>query len=93
MITPHQKTIILQNLNKFSPEFIGILGSYARSEDNAESDIDILIDPVETTNLLEIIGAEQTLEELLKQKIELMTVRSLYPYIKVRVMKDLVRIV
>jgi len=93
MITEHQKNIIIQNLTSLSPNFIGIFGSYARSEENTESDIDILIDPAEQTNLLDIIGAEQSLTEILNRKIDLITLRSLNPNIKPFILNDLVRIV
>jgi predicted nucleotidyltransferase len=93
MITEHQKNIIIQNLTSLSPNFIGIFGSYARSEENTESDIDILIDPAEQTNLLDIIGAEQSLTEILNRKIDLITLRSLNPNIKPSILNDLVRIV
>jgi predicted nucleotidyltransferase len=93
MITEHQKNIIIQNLTSLSPDFIGIFGSYARSEENTESDIDILIDPAEQTNLLDIIGAEQSLTEILNRKIDLITLRSLNPNIKPFILNDLVRIV
>jgi predicted nucleotidyltransferase len=93
MITEHQKNIIIQNLTSLSPDFIGIFGSYARSEENTESDIDILIDPAEQTNLLDIIGAEQSLTEILNRKIDLITLRSLNPNIKPSILNDLVRIV
>jgi predicted nucleotidyltransferase len=92
MLTEDQKNIILQNLKPLSPGFIGIFGSYARAEENPESDIDILIDPLEQINLLDIIGAEQTLTELLQKKVDVVTVRSLSPYMKDGVMRDVVRI-
>lgn len=92
MLTDNQKNINQQNLKPLSPEFIGIWGSYARAEENPESDIDILIDPLEQINLLDIIGAEQTLTEQLQKKVDVVTVRSLIPYMKDGVTRKVERI-
>ena len=52
-----------------------------------------LIDFDQTPNLLEIIGLEQELSEQLGIKVDLITVRSLNPQLKIYVEKDLVPLV
>ena len=76
MITPEQKKIIRTITQKVQPKFVGIFGSYARGDENENSDLDILIDINNTVDLLELIGIEQELSELLGIKVDLITLRS-----------------
>lgn len=86
MITIQQENIIRELIGKFNPTMVGVFGSYARNEQTAESDIDLLVDFKSDVNLLDIIGLEQDLSELLKVKVDLVTRRSvdenLMPYIQ-----------
>jgi hypothetical protein len=50
---------------------IGIFGSFARGENDRNSDLDILIDVEQPVDLLEIIGLEQELTEKLGIKVDL----------------------
>jgi predicted nucleotidyltransferase len=43
MITSSQKQIIIDHLKPLRPFRIGVFGSYARSENKLDSDLDILI--------------------------------------------------
>lgn len=45
---------IITYLSQYNPVKIGIFGSYARNEDTAESDIDILVDFKKTLNLFDL---------------------------------------
>lgn len=93
MISPQQENIIRTVTQRVSPTFVGIFGSYARGEENDNSDLDILIDFDMKVDLLELIGLEQELTELLGVKVDLITLRlvnaSLKPYIE----SDLIRLV
>lgn len=91
-ITEKQKTIIKNVTQKFQPKLIGVFGSYARGDQNKDSDLDILIDFKEKINLLELIGLEQELSELLGIKVDLITQKSLHPPLKPLIEKDLIRI-
>lgn len=91
-ISQNQKELIKEASQKFHPKLIGIFGSYARGEQNESSDLDILIDFDETINLLELIGLEQELTELLGMKVDLVTLRSLPPSLKPYIDSDLIRI-
>ena len=93
MISSKQQKLILDIMSGYNPKMIGIFGSYARGENDQNSDLDILIDFDQTLNLLEIIGLEQELSEKLEIKVDLITVRSLNPQLKEYVEKDLVPIV
>jgi len=69
---------------------VGIFGSYARSEESAGSDMDILVDTDEDVNLLEIIGAEQALSEALQTEVDLITLRALNEGMRPQILEDLV---
>ncbi len=69
---------------------IGLFGSVARGEEKAESDIDILVEFREVKSLFEMVGIELELADVLGKKVDLVTEGALSPYIKDKVMKDLV---
>ncbi|MCC6722443.1 MAG: nucleotidyltransferase domain-containing protein [Bacteroidia bacterium] len=85
--------MIIKILNPYNPTMVGIFGSYARSQESKNSDIDILIDLNEKFNLLDLIGIEQKLSDTLNRKIDLITVRSLNEQIKPYILKDIVRLI
>lgn len=93
MITNTQKTIIKEVLNPYRPSLVGIFGSYARNEQTHSSDMDILVDLKQKINLLDLIGIEQELTELLGIKVDLITLRSVNDKLKPYIQKDLIRII
>jgi uncharacterized protein len=92
VISQNQKNIIKKTTQKFQPTLIGIFGSYARGEQIESSDLDILIDFDATINLLELIGLEQELTDLLGVKVDLITLKSVHPSLKRYIDSDLIRI-
>ncbi len=93
MISSKQQNLIIDIVSKYQPKMIGIFGSYARGENEQNSDLDILIDFEQPLDLLEIIGLEQELTEKLGIKVDLITLRSLNPQLKEYVEKDLIPLV
>ena len=85
MLNNAQKKIILEVLQPLNPRFIGIFGSYARGEENTDSDLDILVEFKDDVNLLDIIGAEMKISEKLGIKVDLITKKAvserILPYI------------
>lgn len=88
MITQEQKKKILSILVPYNPLKIGVFGSFARNENREDSDLDILVQFKQTVNLLDLIGLEQDLSELLGIKVDLVTDKALHPEIKKRIEKD-----
>lgn len=66
-------TAIINYLEPFRPERIGIFGSVARNEETSESDIDILIRFGNVPTLLEFVRMERELSNILGRKVDLVS--------------------
>jgi len=84
-----QKEIYIKS--KFGIAKIGVFGSFARCEDKAESDIDILVEfkPGYTTfdNYIEL---KFYLEKLFGRDIDLVTIKALKSQIKSEILKEVI---
>jgi hypothetical protein len=69
-----------------------IFGSVARNEDEAASDIDILVDLEPGRTLLDLVAVKQDLEDLLGREIDVLTEAALSPYLRDAVLKEAVRL-
>lgn len=67
---------------------IRIFGSVARGEAGPDSDIDLLIDSGPTTSSWFPAGLILELEELLGRRVEVVTERSLNPYLREYVLHE-----
>ncbi len=92
MVTKQQELLIKNTVKRYNPRLVGIFGSYARNEQNAQSDLDILIDFESNLNLIELIGIEQELSELLGIKVDLVTLQSVNQNLSSYIQQDLIRI-
>ena len=80
------KAEILRILEEMRPELerkygvarLAIFGSYARGEQHADSDVDILVEVDPSIGLRFVVLAEE-LEEALGTRVELITTRALKP--------------
>lgn len=70
-------TSIIDYLRPYSPERIGIFGSFARREETPESDIDILVKFKRTLSLLDIAKIRRELSQILGRDIDLVTESSI----------------
>lgn len=93
MLTTAQQNTIKKVVSKFNPKLVGIFGSYSRNEQQRDSDLDILVDFNDSVNLIELIGLEQELTELLGIKVDLVTLKSVNPSLNDYIQQDLIRIV
>ena len=69
-----------------------LFGSFARGEENAKSDVDVLVEFTKNIGLFEFINLEQLLEEALGRKVDLVTFQSLHPKLKKYIEKDQIHI-
>lgn len=74
-----KKIISILKNNRISR--ISIFGSYARGENNLESDIDIIVKFSEKKSLLEIVRIERELYESIGIRVDLLTEKSISPYL------------
>ena len=73
----------------------GVFGSYARGEQNKNSDIDILIQirNGKKFSLFDLSGLKINLEEKLGKKVDINTYRALHPKLKSRILNEEMRII
>jgi predicted nucleotidyltransferase len=60
---------------------IALFGSYVRGEEKQGSDIDIIVEFSERKSLLELVRIERELSEVLGIKVDLLTEKSISPYL------------
>ena len=80
---------IITILQRYGVKRISVFGSYARGEANPESDIDIIVEFTDRKSLLDIVGIEQELSEVLGIKVDLLTEKSISPYLVDRIKKEM----
>jgi len=68
---------IIGYLKKYDPVMIGLFGSRARGDYEPNSDLDILVNLKKKFGLIEYIGIERELTELIGIKVDLVTENSL----------------
>ena len=76
-------------LVRYKAKKIAIFGSYARDEAKPESDIDIIVEFSERKSLLDLIGIEQELSDALGVKADLLTEKSISPYLIDRIKREM----
>ena len=65
-----------------------VFGSVATGTDDEESDLDLLIDPLEGMSLFDLGGIYYDLEQLLPVKVDVAIARSLRPRYKDRILAE-----
>ncbi|TKX74483.1 DNA polymerase beta [Halorubrum sp. GN11_10-6_MGM] len=69
---------------------LGIFGSYARGEQQPDSDLDILVAFEQPVTLFDLVRLENELTDKLGIEVDLVTKDSLKPQVETRVSDDLV---
>ena len=65
-----------------------VFGSRGRGEAPASSDLDLLVDLQPDRDLLDLAGFKLDLEEVLGCKVDVVTDRSLSPYLRERILAE-----
>ncbi len=65
-----------------------LFGSYARGENNENSDIDLIIQLNETKNLFDLAEIKADLEDKFHKKVDVLTYNSINPLIKDEILKE-----
>jgi len=67
---------------------VRVFGSVARGDDRPDSDIDLLVDVEAGRTLLDVIGLEQDLHEILGRRVDVLTEKGLSPYLQQRILAE-----
>jgi len=87
---------ILNKIRNHKPEIakefhikeIGVFGSYIRGEEQANSDIDILVEFETPIDLFRFLDLEERLSELSGRKVDLVSKKALKPHIGKEILKE-----
>jgi len=86
------KNIVHQHRNvladKYGVAVAAVFGSYVRDEQERESDIDLLAEILRPISLLERVGAEIYLSEILGARVDLVPKRSIRQGLKEALLKE-----
>lgn len=69
---------------------LGIFGSYARQEQQENSDVDILIDYIHSPSLIKVVELRDFLSDRLGMKVDIVTVKGLRDDIKAQVLSEVI---
>ncbi|MFN0171124.1 MAG: nucleotidyltransferase family protein [Bryobacteraceae bacterium] len=93
------KYTVLEKLREYEPELkaagimrLSLFGSVARGDASSESDVDLMadFDPSRQLSLLEVVGLENRLTDILGVRVELTPARALKDRIRERVTREAV---
>jgi len=80
---------ITQMLKNEGAKRIAVFGSYVRGEEKPGSDIDIIVEFSDRKSLLELVRIERELSEFLGIKVDLLTEKSISPYLIDTIKKEM----
>lgn len=71
--------------------FLALFGSFAQNRQTVRSDVDLLVkfDESKDKSLLDLIRAEREMKNVFRRKVDLVTEKSLIPYLRKDVLKSL----
>jgi predicted nucleotidyltransferase len=84
------RTAILRIAAKHGARRVRVFGSTARGTAGEGSDVDILVDLAEGRSLLDHVGLQQELEELLGRKVDVVVEGGISPYLEQRILAEAV---
>jgi hypothetical protein len=79
---------ILELAARHGARNVRVFGSTVRGDARPDSDIDFLVEVEPGRSLLDVIGLEQDLEELLGRPVEILTDGGLSPYLQKRILDE-----
>jgi len=83
---------VLPVLRRHDVTHAAIFGSFARGEEEVDSDLDILVELPSTKSLLDLVALKLDLGEVLGRKVDVLTSRALHPRTRERVLQEGVEI-
>ncbi len=87
------KSKIRTELQRYGIVRAGLFGSYARGEETSQSDIDILIEPGQSTfSLLDLVKLQAGLSKRLGRPVDLLTYAGINHLLRDRILAEEVRV-
>jgi predicted nucleotidyltransferase len=80
---------IIRILKGYGAKKVALFGSFQRGEERPESDIDIIVEFSERRSLMDLVGIEQDISDAVGRKVDLLTEKSISPYLIDRIRKDM----
>jgi predicted nucleotidyltransferase len=80
---------IAQVLKDQGARKVAVFGSYVTGEQKPESDVDIIVEFRERKSLLELVRIERELSEVLGIRVDLLTEKSISPYLIDAIKKEM----
>jgi len=77
---------------RYKAKEIGLFGSFARGEQTASSDIDVLVEFEEGADMFDLVGLADFLEEALQQKVDVVPKRALRAELRESVLREVVAV-
>jgi uncharacterized protein len=78
--------------DKYGVKVVGLFGSYARAQQGEGSDVDLLVDIVRPVSLLELVGAELHLSDVLGIKVDLVPKRDVREELREAILEEAIAI-
>jgi predicted nucleotidyltransferase len=85
------KKVLLKNkriLKKYKVNKIGIFGSLVTGKMKRKSDVDLLIEFDDMIDLFDFIHLNDEIQQILKNRVDLVTPDTIKPYIKSKILKE-----
>lgn len=77
---------------RYKAKEIGLFGSFARGQQTAGSDIDVLVEFEEGADLFDLVGLADYLEEAFQQKVDVVPKRALRAELREAVLREVVAV-
>jgi uncharacterized protein len=77
-------------LNAFGVASLSLLGSFARDEGRADSDVDLLVEFSRPIGLFEFVRLQRQLGELIGRQVDLVTPAALKPQLRDSILREAV---
>jgi predicted nucleotidyltransferase len=79
-------------LEVYGVSSLAVFGSFARGDEQTNSDIDLLVEFSKANGIFEFIRLKTYLEEILGRPVDLVTPDALKPQLKERILRESIRV-
>lgn len=79
-------------LKRHGAKKAGLFGSLVRGQMKKRSDIDVLVDLPRNLSLIDIVGIQQEIEEVVGRKVDLVQYEAIKPLLKKYILSEEIRI-